>query len=195
MTQGINTVLIINGAEKGDHSRGGYNGGLAAAAKDLLASHYKTLTTTVAEGYDVKAETLKFKKADIVIYQYPVFWFMVPSSLKRYMDEVFSHGEFFNYTSGPYGSGGLMLGKKVMFSTTWNAPLEAFGDKNMFFDGMTPDQAITAMRKAHQYCGFSELSHFSCHNIVKNPQFQKDQERFVAHLNERLFLKNSKSAA
>ncbi len=195
MTQNITTILIVNGAEKGEHSRGNYNSGLATAARNALAPYYKILMTDIAEGYEIEQEISKYKEADVVIYQYPVFWFMVPSSLKRYMDDVFSHGEFFKYTEGPYGSGGLMQGKQVLFSTTWNAPLEAFNDEEMFFEGMSPDEAILAMRKAHQYCGFTELPHFSCHNIVKNPQFDLDNARFTDHLLEILKCKKTKSAA
>lgn len=195
MTQDITTILIVNGAEKGEHARGNYNTGLVTAAITALAPYTRILKTDISEGYDVGEEISKYKEADVVIYQYPIFWFMVPSSLKRYMDDVFSHGEFFKYTEGPYGSGGLMQGKKVLLSTTWNAPLEAFNDEEMFFDGISPDEAILAMRKAHQYCGFTELPHFSCHNVVKDPQFELNKARFTDHLLEILVFRRTKNVA
>ncbi len=176
------TVLIINGAEPSAYSRGEYNAAMADAAQILLQPHFTVLTTKVANGYDVAEEIDKFKAADVVIYQYPVFWFMVPAALKKYMDDVFAYGEFFSYTDGPYGSGGMMQGKQVLISTTWNAPEDAFNDKAAFFGGASASDAILPMRKAHAYCGFGELAHFSVHNVVRDPQFEANKARFLTHL-------------
>ncbi|MBL4639452.1 MAG: NAD(P)H-dependent oxidoreductase [Kordiimonadaceae bacterium] len=195
MQHGLKSILIVNGAENGPHSRGEYNHGLALAAAKTLEPHFHVTTTDIGAGYDVETEINKYKQADAVIYQYPVFWFMVPSTLKKYMDDVFSYGEFFSYTDGPYGSGGLMHGKKVLFSTTWNAPLDAFHDETAFFNGMAPNEAIFAMSKAHQYCGFQELPYFSCHDIVQNPKFDADKMRFIAHIEEVFTLNRSNIAA
>jgi len=179
---GTQTFLIINGAENRPHSEGNLNKAMAETAAETLAPYGTVLTTNIIEGYDVEEEIAKYKQADIIIYQYPVFWFMVPSTLKKYMDDVFAYDAFFSYTDGPYGSGGLMHGKKVMFSTTWNAPIKAFNDKDGFFEGMTPSEAIFAMSKAHQYCGMAELEHFSSHNVVRDPQLKQMQSQFAAHL-------------
>ena len=182
MRDRISTVLIVNGAEPSAYSRGEFNDAMAKAAKALLEPYFNVLTTVAAGNYDVGQEIAKFKAADVVIYQYPIFWFMVPAALKKYMDDVFAYGDFFTYTDGPYGSGGMMQGKKALFSTTWNAPLQAFNDTGAFFDGANPTEAILAMRKAHQYCGFEELPHFSVHNVVRDPQLGANRARFIEHL-------------
>jgi modulator of drug activity B len=178
----MKTVLLILGKETNDFAKGAYNQGLFDAAVETLGSAYEVLTTIVEDGYAVDTEIAKFKHADAVIYQYPVYWFMMPSALKRYMDEVYAYGEFFAFNDGPYGTGGLMLDKKVMLSTTWNAPIEAFNDPNSFFEGSSVDDVLLPMRKDQAYCGFEELPHFSCHDVVKNPNFAADCERFVRHL-------------
>jgi len=195
MRDDIHTVFIINGAENSAHSQGNYNRGLTTTAQETLAPHFKILTTEIAKGYDPLEEIEKYKQANIVIYQYPVYWFMVPSSLKKYMDEVFTYGDFYIYSDGPYGSGGLMQGKKILISTSWNAPQEAFHDTDAFFDGMAPEEAILAMRKAHQYCGFQELPHFSAHNVVKDPQFETNNSRFAVHLKKTFGLDDMTVAA
>lgn len=184
MRKQINTVLIIDGADPRTYARGEFNGAMADTAKSLLEPHFDVLTTRASAGYEVAEEIAKFKAADVVIYQYPIFWFMVPALLKKYMDDVFAYDEFFTYTDGPYGSGGLMHGKHVMLSTTWNAPEQAFNDADAFFDGMEPSEAILAMRKAHQYCGFEELPHFSAHNVVRDPQIDANIARLRRHLRE-----------
>lgn len=178
----MKTVLLILGKEINDFAKGAYNQGLFDTAIETLASRYEILTTVVEDGYDVAEEIAKFKKADAIIYQYPVYWFMMPSALKRYMDDVYAYGEFFTFSDGPYGSGGLMKGKTFMLSTTWNAPLEAFNDPDQFFEGRSVEDVLLPMRKDQAYCGLEELPHFSCHDVIKNPNFDADRERYIWHL-------------
>lgn len=174
------TILLILGSETGEFAGGQYNKGLFEAAKDMLGQHFTILTTVVEEGYDVAEETKKWKQADHIIYQYPIYWFMMPPSLKKYLDDVYAYGEFFAFNDGPYGSGGLMTGKSVMLSTTWNAPEQAF--KTDFYDGADRDAVLLPMRKSQTYCGMGELPHFSSHDVIKNPDFDSDKARFMTHL-------------
>ena len=178
------TVLLILGAETGDFAGGGYNRGLFDAAIEQLQTTHTVLTTVVEAGYEVADEIAKWKQADFIIYQYPIYWFMMPPILKKYIDDVYAYGEFFQFTDGPYGTGGLMTGRKVMLSTTWNAPLEYFGDPDGFYEGLNVDDMLIGMRKSQHYCGMGELPHFSCHDIVKNPNFEQDAARFKAHLKD-----------
>ena len=178
----MKTILMILGSESGEFAGGKFNRGLFEAAKEYLSSSFKIITTIVEKGYDPKEEISKWKEADFIIYQYPIYWFMMPSSLKKYIDEVYAYGEFFAFTDGPYGSGGLMKGKSFMLSTTWNAPEDAFGGD--FFDGADRDAVTLPMRKSQAYCGLDELSHFSSHDVIKNPGFEEDKARFIAHLSK-----------
>ena len=178
----MKTILLILGKETSQFAKGQFNQGLFDAAIHFLQDNYDVITTIIEEGYNPPNEINKFNKADIVIYQYPVYWFMIPAAMKKYMDEVYQYGEFFGYSDGPYGSGGLMTGKQIMFSTTWNAPATVFGDKRGFFEGANVDDLLYPIRKAHTFCGFEELPHFSCHDVISNPQFEQDKARYLTHL-------------
>ncbi|MGK7895369.1 MAG: NAD(P)H-dependent oxidoreductase [Xenococcus sp. (in: cyanobacteria)] len=179
----MNSLLLILGKETNEFAKGNYNQSLFETAVKTLKASYKILTTIVEDGYEVPEEIAKFKQADAVIFQYPVYWFMMPPNLKQYIDEVYAYGEFFAFTVGEYGSGGLMKGKKFMLSTTWNAPIEVFNNNpNSFFEGRSAEEVLLPMRKSLEYCGFEELPHFSCHNVIKNPQFESDKERYIHHL-------------
>lgn len=195
MSNSPKTVLIISGQETSDFAKGDYNRGLATAAKSVLEPHLTVLTTDVESGYDVAEEIEKFKAADVVIYQYPVYWFMMPPSLKKYMDDVYAYGEFFAFSDGPYGSGGLMKGKQLMLSTTWNAPEEAFNDPDSLFEGDSVSEALAPMRRSHFYCGFGELRHFSAHNIIADPQFDAHKTAFENHLRSAFGLAADSKAA
>lgn len=178
----MKTILLILGAQTGEFAGGKYNRGLFETAKEHLSSSCEILTTVIEDGYEVEREITKWKQADFVIYQYPIYWFMIPPILKQYMDDVYAYGEFFAFNDGPYGSGGLMKDKHVMLSTTWNAPLDSFGGD--FFEGADRDTVLLPMRKSQSYCGLGELPHFSCHDVIKNPAFAEDKVRFVKHLDE-----------
>ena len=57
-----------------------------------------------------------------------------------------------------------------MISTTWNAPITEFKDKNEFFEGRGYDGATFAMHKAMEFCGMKALPSFICNDVIKNPK-------------------------
>ena len=176
-------ILLILGKETSDFAKGEYNTSLFnAAIEHLTVSGHRIETTVVEEGYSPEKEIAKFKQADVVIFQYPVYWFMMPSSLKTYLDSVYAYGEFFGHGEGAYGTGGLMTGKKFMLSTTWNAPESAFNNETAFFEGKSSSEALAPMRYTHKFCGMEELSHFSVHDVIHSPNFHKHKAQLIFHL-------------
>lgn len=65
---------------------------------------------------DVKAEQERLLRADIIVFQFPVFWYSAPSLLQRWMEETFQHG--FSHGS----KGDKLKGKKLVLSFTTGAP-------------------------------------------------------------------------
>ncbi|BFM14778.1 NAD(P)H-dependent oxidoreductase [Maricurvus nonylphenolicus] len=179
------TLLLINGAESRGVAQGQLSQTLIELASNELQNHFNILQTTVADGYNVREEQEKFKQADVVLFQYPVFWFSVPAGLKAYMDEVYEHGVFFE-GSDRYGEGGLLRGKRYLLSTTWNAPEEAFLDKAHFFDGRLQKEVLVAMHKAQQYVGMRPLASFAAFDVVANPRLDKLRESWRRHLHQEL---------
>lgn len=182
----MKSVLVICGAEKTGNSEGRYNRSLTEAAERLLSPAYRVSTTYIEDGYDIEKEQAKFKGADFVIWQFPVFWFHCPSTTKRYIDQVFARGVFFE-RKVPYGSGGLMTGKCYLLSTTWNAPEAAFDDPSTFYEGRSLDDALIAMHKANQYVGMSPLPSFAIYDVIKDPRYPDNEARWLEHL-KRYFL-------
>lgn len=64
---------------------------------------------------DIKLEQEKLLRADLIIFQFPLWWYSVPAPLKGYIDRVFTVGF-------AYGGNSLLSGKKVLISTTTGAP-------------------------------------------------------------------------
>lgn len=174
-------ILIICGAEKTGAAEGCYNRSLADAARRLLQESFRVEMTRVENGYDVKGEQAKFSRADCIIYQFPVFWFNCPSSLKRYFDQVFERGVMYE-RKAPYGSGGLMKGKRYLLSTTWNAPDSAFGDMTTFYQGRSVDEALISIHQANRYLGMTPLPSFAAYNVITDPNYEETEARWLMHL-------------
>jgi len=64
----------------------------------------------------VALEQDKVRAADLVIFQFPLWWFSMPAILKGWVDRVFSRG--FAYASGRKYDTGLLKGKRAMLSLT-----------------------------------------------------------------------------
>ena len=173
----MSKILIINASKNFGHSQGKLNDFLTDLAKETLT----------ALGHEVKTTLW----ADSVIYQFPAWWMEAPWIMKKYVDEVFTagHGKLYESdgrtrsdASKKYGSGGLIQGKKYMFSMTWNAPAEAFTEPGQFFEGKGIDADLFPFHKANQFLGMSPLSTFMCNDVMKEPQIDRDVIRYKAHL-------------
>lgn len=188
------TVLLINGAQSQGVAKGQLNKTLFDQAIELLSPHFKILSTQVSEGYDIHQEQEKFAQADVVIFQYPVFWFSLPSDFKRYLDEVYEMGVFFG-GSERYGEGGLMQGRRYMLSTTWNAPRIAFSKPDEFFEGQNTDEVLVGMHKAQQYVGMKPLPSFTAHDVVGKPEPDYIQQQWRQHLTQELLIHKEEAQA
>ena len=70
-----------------------------------------TLLRLDEEGFapQVEKDQALLKDADIIVFQFPIFWYSYPSLMKHWVEEVFAHGF-------AYGTGGTALkGKSSRF--------------------------------------------------------------------------------
>ncbi|MCW3463894.1 NAD(P)H-dependent oxidoreductase [Chitinophaga nivalis] len=65
---------------------------------------------------DITIEQEKVRWADVIIFQFPLWWFTVPAILKGWIDRVYANG--FAYGTGERYGAGNMVGKKGMVITT-----------------------------------------------------------------------------
>ena len=72
---------------------------------------------------DVDAEQERLLEHDVILFQFPLFWYSTPSIIKEWQDLVLEHGF-------AYGSGGDELaGKRMMLAITTAGPEDAYTDK------------------------------------------------------------------
>lgn len=65
--------------------------------------------------FDVEEEQRHLEKADIIVFDFPIFWYGMPAFMKKWLEDVFTHG--FAYGS----SGNKLHNKKIIFSFTSGA--------------------------------------------------------------------------
>ena len=81
---------------------------------DVLSSLYPDYR------FDVAKEQEKLKQADVIVFQFPLFWYGIPSILQKWLEDVFLHGF-------SHGSNGTALhGKKLLASVTTGAQEAAY---------------------------------------------------------------------
>lgn len=105
---------------------------------------------------DIAEEVQKLKQADLVILQFPVWWFGMPAILKGWADRIFLRG--FAYMPGRRFDAGLFKGKLAMVATTAGTSVDPYAP-----DGLFGDMA-TFLWPIHngllRYCGFDVLPPF-----------------------------------
>jgi NAD(P)H dehydrogenase (quinone) len=72
---------------------------------------------------DIKLEQRILSQADLIIFQFPFWWYSMPGLLKGYIDRIFSIG-------WAYGGAQALRGKKILVSTTTGAPEMAWTEDN-----------------------------------------------------------------
>ena len=72
---------------------------------------------------DAKAEQEALVDADIIVLQFPIYWYNVPSLLKKWIEDVLEYGF-------AYGSSGTALhGKKLLLSFTAGSGVDVYHEK------------------------------------------------------------------
>ena len=170
----MKNILILNLHQRYEgFAEGELNRRIVHEAEAFFArKRFNIKTTVIQEGYDVAGELEKFRWADVIFLQTPVYWMSVPWMGKKYIDEIFSGGSgtvtFANdgrAGGGAYGSGGLMKEKRYMLSFTYNCPASEFDNPDGFFGGLGVDGANVALHKTFQFCGAVPLESFSVHDV------------------------------
>ena len=187
-------VFVINAHEEYEFSKGTLNGALTDIALEHFAAvGYETKLTTMKDPWEIDSEIEKHQWADAVLLQTPVNWMGVPWSFKRYMDHVYSAGMDGRLCAGDgrsrsepdkqYGSGGTLTDTRYMLSLTFNAPGDAFDDPSQaFFEGKSVDDLLWPAHLNFRFFGMQPLETFACHDVMKNPDVEKDLAKYREHL-------------
>lgn len=94
---------------------------------------------------DVKAEQQALVEADIIIWQFPFYWYYMPALLKKWLDDVMTHG----FAHGSRGK--ALQGKQLIISFTTGASEDEYQhEKAMNF---TVEEFLTPFAQTANLCG------------------------------------------
>jgi len=129
---------------------------------------------------DVQAELDKLLAADLLILQFPMWWFSMPAILKGWIDRVFVFGGAYDF--GRTWDNGVFAGKRAMLSVTASAPELAFAPDGRNGDMERVLWPIHAGLLA--LCGYSVMPPFIAHGIpfVGEEAMVGEVGRYRSHL-------------
>ena len=118
---------------------------------------------------EVEGEIKKMEGCDLMIWQFPMWWFGLPAVLKGWVDRVFAMGR--TYGGSRLYEAGVFRGKRALLSLTTGGPEEAY--RRGGFNG----DIETILRPIHrgmlQFVGFDVLAP----HIVYGPVHLTDEQR------------------
>ena len=93
---------------------------------EFFKQQVEELHATEVGGFsgDVEAELRKMEACDLMIWQFPLWWFGLPGILKGWVDRVFVMGR--TYGGDRFYENGVFKGKRALLSVTTGGPAAAY---------------------------------------------------------------------
>jgi glutathione-regulated potassium-efflux system ancillary protein KefG len=102
---------------------------------------------------DVPAEHRRMYDHDLIVLQFPLYWFSIPSLLKEWMDLSWSRGFAF-------GEGARLKGRTLMCAISTGANRDAYENGVYRFP---LDEFLRPLKEAAGYCGLTWAEPFVLH--------------------------------
>lgn len=117
---------------------------------------------------EIQSEIEKVRRADLLLFQFPDWWYGMPAIMKGWIDRVFAYG--FAYDDEHSFDNGLLKGKKAMLSLT-------VGAREDYFREAPQRDLMRVLEPIHYgifaYCGMEVLPPF----IAYGPGEMSEAER------------------
>jgi len=138
---------------------------------DYFKQQLEEIHATERGGFvpEIEAEMQKLEWCDLMLWQFPLWWFSVPAMLKGWVDRVFAMGR--TYGLGRIYEQGVFRGKRALLSLTTGGPAEAY--RKGGFNGDIDAILRPIQRGMLQFVGFEVLAP----HIVYAPVRQTDEQR------------------
>ncbi|TCP95994.1 putative NADPH-quinone reductase [Cricetibacter osteomyelitidis] len=107
LSQSVNNKLIL------DRLKSRFNEDIEIRDLGALYPDYR---------FDIQAEQQAMIAADVIVWQFPFYWFSMPALMKKWLDDVFGYG--FAYG----GDGSKLAGKPLIVSFTAGGKAEEYRD-------------------------------------------------------------------
>lgn len=129
----------------------------------------------------IQGELDKVRRADLLVFQFPDWWYGMPAIMKGWIDRVFAYG--FAYDDEHFLESGLLAGRKAMLVMT-------VGAREDYYRQAPQRDLLRVLEPIHygvlSYCGLEVLPPY----IVYGPGLMDAREREVALRRYREYVRN-----
>lgn len=138
---------------------------------DYYKQQMEETFATEQDGFapEIESEIRKIEWCDLMIWQFPMWWFGLPATLKGWVDRVFAMGR--TYGGGRIYADGVFRGKRALLSLTTGGPEGAY--RKGGFNGDIMAMLRPVQRGMLQFVGFGVLEP----QIVYGPVRLTDEQR------------------
>ena len=124
---------------------------------------------------DVKKEQEKLSKADVIILQFPMYWYNAPALMRLWFEQVLEHG-------WAYGSKGTCLkGKKLMASFTTGSATDDYKEGGI--QNFTLDDLMKGLHQLANLCNMNLCGFIATGGVMF---FGKEDPETVKKMKDRL---------
>jgi glutathione-regulated potassium-efflux system ancillary protein KefG len=144
---GMMKVLVLHCHP--DRAKSRINRALCAAAREVKGVTVHELYDAYPHGFiDVKREQALLQTHDIVVMQFPMFWYSTPPLLKAWQDDVLTHGF-------AYGSQATLGAKQFVAAVSVGAHPGEYGRSNEpGKDQFDLHELLAPLEAMARYCGW-----------------------------------------
>lgn len=125
---------------------------------------------------DVESEKKFWESADRIVFQYPFYWYNMPSLMREYMDRVIQFG----WAYGPEGE--ALKGKEFMCAISLGAPEYSFcgGGYNNF----TLTEFLRPMQGTAQFLQMDYLPAFALYDAprLREEEIERSAENYLEYI-------------
>ncbi|MBM7074327.1 NAD(P)H-dependent oxidoreductase [Shewanella sp. 202IG2-18] len=106
----------------------------------------------------VESEQQALLKADVIVLQFPLYWYSVPGLLKKWLDDVLT----FNFAFGPEGN--KLKGKHLILSITVGGPEDSY--EPLGYNHFTIEQFVYPLQQTAYLAGMDYQKPIYTHGMV-----------------------------
>lgn len=132
------------------------NRALRAAVQDLPNVDFRDMHELYPDFFiDAAAEQAILRKADLIVFQYPIYWYAAPAIFKHFQDTVLVRG----FAYGPGGS--ALQGKDLLLVTSTGGDVASYGHGGVHAHPFS--QFLLPIEQTARFCGMNFLQPLAVH--------------------------------
>ena len=170
----MSKILVISGHPNisGSNANKAILSELEKSDLDIEVRYLDKLYPNFAD-IDVSAEQERMLLADVIVLQFPLYWYSVPALLKHWIDSVCTFG----FAFGPEGS--KLEGKSFLISVTIGSPETSYIADEKRDKDKSLEAFLKPLTELSKYCSMKSLEPIYSFNMSYVPGIHRSAEEVL----------------